>query len=864
MSSVGCPAMGGHPLGAGGGILGGQQPPPQPGDKTLGMTSPISMAPPKASDVARTRDLEDTLRQFGLFESADELAHRMEVLSKINELVKQWIYDVSVKKNMPPSVAENVGGKIYTFGSYRLGVHTKGADIDTLCVAPRHVDRTDFFSSFVELLRQQEEVKDLRAVEEAFVPVIKMTFAGIELDMLFARLALKDIPEQQDLRDVNILKNLDPKCVRSLNGCRVTDEILHLVPNRETFRLSLRAIKLWAKKHGVYSNVLGYLGGVSWAMLVARTCQLYPNAAAATLVHKFFLVFSQWPWPKPVLLKQPEENKLGFPVWDPRINVADRFHLMPIITPAYPQQNSTFNVSVSTRTIMRQEFKQELFFLLFLFCFCREAWRELFLRWRFSFFYFFFLLTAILQSTPVYGGTALAAITNNFPRPPEVRYTEISLYWTHSMVGQGIRGKHCKSWGFQLSQWFPPERGEFRVGGVFCLAGKVKQLGDRYYSFYIFSDSSECKFGVYWRELIKYLPQPILNRCKKKGGKSSLTPNSTSNSPGSTPVAGKKPLATSKSDSALLGLVGGDGNSLVSDGGTPQPGEANDAALLNLSAGSVPGLQSHHKRKLDLEPGSAESTPGGQVGGANSTGEEEEEEGGAKRCRSDEANSSAFLDAIGLGKGDLPFLEERVSDDNGSVEAEPQVESSRPAENCAVADTSLGGQEEPSRSKEAAVADTLQDSPVSSTTSSTTKRQLDGEAEDVASESTTKRRRTNEPPENAEVDPAECGPVSSSHPKNHLLREREPLAADRALVTGSNCAEVTSRTSRLSRGTVAGRRPNVARTSAYLCRLAAPRKSFVATMCRTNRRLFSGAISLLHYDYLRIDNAKFKSSGACL
>ncbi len=40
--------------------------------------------------------------------------------------------------------------------------------------------------------------------------------------------------------------------------------------------------------------MLGFLGGVSWAMLVARTCQLYPNAVAATLVHKFFLVFSKW------------------------------------------------------------------------------------------------------------------------------------------------------------------------------------------------------------------------------------------------------------------------------------------------------------------------------------------------------------------------------------------------------------------------------------------------------------------------------------------------------------------------------------------------------------------------------------------
>ena len=29
-------------------------------------------------------------------------------------------------QNMPESVANSVGGKIFTFGSYRLGVHTKG------------------------------------------------------------------------------------------------------------------------------------------------------------------------------------------------------------------------------------------------------------------------------------------------------------------------------------------------------------------------------------------------------------------------------------------------------------------------------------------------------------------------------------------------------------------------------------------------------------------------------------------------------------------------------------------------------------------------------------------------------------------
>ncbi|OWJ99686.1 hypothetical protein Celaphus_00009703, partial [Cervus elaphus hippelaphus] len=37
---------------------------------------------------------------------------------------------------------------------------------------------------------------------------------------------------------------------------QVTKEILHLVPNADNFRLTLRAIKLWAKHHNIYSRIL--------------------------------------------------------------------------------------------------------------------------------------------------------------------------------------------------------------------------------------------------------------------------------------------------------------------------------------------------------------------------------------------------------------------------------------------------------------------------------------------------------------------------------------------------------------------------------------------------------------------------------
>jgi poly(A) polymerase len=68
------------------------------------------------------------------------------------------------------------------------------------------------------------------------------------MDLLFARLNLSFIPEELDLIDVNILKNIDEKSVLSLNGCRVTDQILKLVPNIPNFRMTLRCIKLWAKR----------------------------------------------------------------------------------------------------------------------------------------------------------------------------------------------------------------------------------------------------------------------------------------------------------------------------------------------------------------------------------------------------------------------------------------------------------------------------------------------------------------------------------------------------------------------------------------------------------------------------------------
>ncbi|KAE9607494.1 putative polynucleotide adenylyltransferase [Lupinus albus] len=325
----------------------------------LGITEPISLGGPTDYDVIKTRELEKYLQDAGLYENQEEAVGREEVLGRLDQIVKIWVKTISRAKGLNEQLVQEANAKIFTFGSYRLGVHGPGADIDTLCVGPRHASRDeDFFGELHRMLSEMPEVTELHPVPDAHVPVMKFKFNGVSIDLLYAKLALWGVPEDLDISQESILQNVDEQTVRSLNGCRVTDQILRFVPNIQNFRTTLRCMRLWAKRRGVYSNVAGFLGGINWALLVARICQLFPNALPNMLVSRFFRVYTQWRWPNPVLLCAIEEGSLGLQIWDPRRNPKDRFHLMPIITPAYPCMNSSYNVSSSTLRIMTEEFQR--------------------------------------------------------------------------------------------------------------------------------------------------------------------------------------------------------------------------------------------------------------------------------------------------------------------------------------------------------------------------------------------------------------------------------------------------------------------------------------------------------------------------
>ncbi|KAK1359562.1 hypothetical protein POM88_044036 [Heracleum sosnowskyi] len=224
------------------------------------ITGPISTSGPTEYDVVKTAELEKLLADAGLHESREEAIKREEVLGRLDQIVKIWVKNVCRAKGFNEELVQEANAKIFTFGSYRLGVHGPGADIDTLCVGPRYVTRNDhFFGELHGMLAEMPEIQDLHPVSDAHVPVMKFKYNGISIDLLYANVAMWSIPEDLDVSRESILQNVDGQTVLSLNGCRVTDQILRLVPNIQNFRTTLRCVRFWAKCRGVYSNVMGFL-----------------------------------------------------------------------------------------------------------------------------------------------------------------------------------------------------------------------------------------------------------------------------------------------------------------------------------------------------------------------------------------------------------------------------------------------------------------------------------------------------------------------------------------------------------------------------------------------------------------------------
>jgi len=339
----------------------------------------VDNSPSNLIEIAFDSVLKDYTDRNVPIESKEGRATRERVMSRMGIICQQWIKSVCQKALLSPEAVKNAGGKLYTSGSYRLGVGEPGADIDTVLVAPNVCTRQDFFgsdyippdyngdestligvrdpSSLAEIIRRHPNVTNFNPVENAAVPILTFDWEGVNIDLLFATLNSSSVPKDFDIDNDAVLDGVDPATEKSLNGPRVTNLIAKLVSGteerRETFLAVVRCVRKWAKARGLYSNKMGYWGGVNINIAVALVIQFYPNACPASLLRKFFLVFKYWRWPNPVILTKPHDANLGLRVWSTANNMRQ---VAPVITPAYPAMNSTLSVSRQTLQILIEEF----------------------------------------------------------------------------------------------------------------------------------------------------------------------------------------------------------------------------------------------------------------------------------------------------------------------------------------------------------------------------------------------------------------------------------------------------------------------------------------------------------------------------
>ncbi|KAJ6794283.1 nuclear poly(A) polymerase 3 isoform X2 [Iris pallida] len=269
-------------------------------------------------------------------------------MEQLKQIIFEWVRKVAWQHHLPKEQISSTSATILAYGSYGLGVHGSDSDIDALCVGPYFATlEEDFFIVLRSMLLSRPEVSDIHCVKSAKVPLMRFKFNGISVDFPYAQLRASSVPDGVDLFNPH-LAVADETSWRSLSGVLVNKRILQLVPHLKNFQSMLRCIKLWARRRGVYSHLLGFFGGIHLAILAAYVCQRFPNGSINALVTFFFENFSLWPWPKPVIL---QDSSIPFRYPDSR-------SLMPIMMPCSPFGWCNSNITKSTYSKIKEELQR--------------------------------------------------------------------------------------------------------------------------------------------------------------------------------------------------------------------------------------------------------------------------------------------------------------------------------------------------------------------------------------------------------------------------------------------------------------------------------------------------------------------------
>ncbi|MCK6508790.1 RNA repair domain-containing protein [Myxococcota bacterium] len=336
-----------------------------PEESAVPHTNVADTSTPQATEEADIEKAEEGLRSWlqGLEAAVSEKQTRSAALLEALRGLCERVCSVEAKGALPWRVWWPVGAAAY-------GAQTLHSDADILCIGPSELSREVFNSSVMAGLLGWEGIEEARVIWDARVPLLKLRAAGLEVDILYARMpeAVESAGFQENLGHLSWMvqrgHSVDIERALSLEAWDIASQrsllglldvlylraVLARYGCHAAFSDILRVIKCWAVQAEVHEQAKGYLGGMSWALLVAWLCT-HPAAQKQTqrvaLLEAFFATFSHCSWMHPI----------GITRIDKRSEEDPSTGLMPIYTPVAPQRNSARLVTPETFAQLRQAFR---------------------------------------------------------------------------------------------------------------------------------------------------------------------------------------------------------------------------------------------------------------------------------------------------------------------------------------------------------------------------------------------------------------------------------------------------------------------------------------------------------------------------
>ncbi|MGD1875854.1 MAG: poly(A) polymerase [Mastigocoleus sp.] len=333
----------------------------RPGDEPFEIRQIIPLGEASTKKVYNTKISQESDSQINT--ELIKLVNRLEPeLTPEQKVQRQTVIEI-VKQ----ACTECLGkiANLHLLGSERLGVSTADSDLDAVCEIPNYLSGEAFLKNVEQHLQGLCDFTQL--VTDARVPLLRLQLEKISVDLLYAQVAdtqVESEPRNSILKDEtrNRIKPDSPS-FKAIVGCWEADAIAQTVEKYiplSSFILLLRAVRAWAKSRCLYSNTYGFLGGFSYALLAAWSCQSFQvnnsdintnltnKISLEKLISNFFQLLSKHDWSQPISLT---DTGIEYKVKLPN-------DLMPVITSISPVQNTARNVTKSTLNILSHEFKR--------------------------------------------------------------------------------------------------------------------------------------------------------------------------------------------------------------------------------------------------------------------------------------------------------------------------------------------------------------------------------------------------------------------------------------------------------------------------------------------------------------------------